>query len=102
MTAGCTWWVTPPAFEPVRRDRKSTRLNSSHLVISYAVFCLKKKKEYRCQSDRCSYTHDVTAGRAGTEQQLVGADPVYHARAEFALGVHEPGWNQISHPLAPL
>src|SRR5256885_3796882 len=28
------------------RDRKSTRLNSSHLVISYAVFCLKKKKTY--------------------------------------------------------
>src|SRR5256885_8226116 len=27
------------------RDRKSTRLNSSHLVISYAVFCLKKKTE---------------------------------------------------------
>src|SRR5256885_15466462 len=27
-----------------RADRKSTRLNSSHLVISYAVFCLKKKK----------------------------------------------------------
>src|SRR5256885_13336761 len=27
-------------------DRKSTRLNSSHLVISYAVFCLKKKKLY--------------------------------------------------------
>src|SRR5256885_16659662 len=29
---------------PSSRDRKSTRLNSSHLVISYAVFCLKKKK----------------------------------------------------------
>src|SRR2546426_8338218 len=28
-----------------RRDRKSTRLNSSHLVISYAVFCLKKKND---------------------------------------------------------
>src|SRR5256885_3889017 len=28
-------------------DRKSTRLNSSHLVISYAVFCLKKKKSHR-------------------------------------------------------
>src|SRR5256885_4319954 len=28
-------------------DRKSTRLNSSHLVISYAVFCLKKKKNIR-------------------------------------------------------
>src|SRR5256885_11423325 len=31
-------------LEPRLRDRKSTRLNSSHLVISYAVFCLKKKK----------------------------------------------------------
>src|SRR2546426_1001637 len=29
-------------------DRKSTRLNSSHLVISYAVFCLKKKKHRQC------------------------------------------------------
>src|SRR5256885_10219093 len=29
-----------------QRDRKSTRLNSSHLVISYAVFCLKKKNMY--------------------------------------------------------
>src|SRR5256885_9444108 len=33
-----------PAQPPARPDRKSTRLNSSHLVISYAVFCLKKKK----------------------------------------------------------
>src|SRR3989454_9298726 len=32
-------------------DRKSTRLNSSHLVISYAVFCLKKKKS--CYIFRC-------------------------------------------------
>src|SRR5256885_12642956 len=31
-----------------RSDRKSTRLNSSHLVISYAVFCLKKKKRATC------------------------------------------------------
>src|SRR5256886_3760054 len=29
-------------------DRKSTRLNSSHSQISYAVFCLKKKKEHHC------------------------------------------------------
>src|SRR3989454_3348837 len=34
------WAITYP-----ERDRKSTRLNSSHLVISYAVFCLKKKKK---------------------------------------------------------
>src|SRR5215467_1607121 len=38
-----------PSFVPplVEQDRKSTRLNSSHLVISYAVFCLKKKKKKR-------------------------------------------------------
>src|SRR2546430_10278938 len=46
------------ALEPDRRselgsqhlegDRKSTRLNSSHSQISYAVFCLKKKKTYTC------------------------------------------------------
>src|SRR2546429_5577884 len=36
---------TTPAFSAVRpKDRKSTRLNSSHGYISYAVFCLKKKK----------------------------------------------------------
>src|SRR2546426_4706804 len=35
------WW----AVVAVSLDRKSTRLNSSHLVISYAVFCLKKKKK---------------------------------------------------------
>src|SRR3712207_6949616 len=32
------------ALRRIRRDRKSTRLNSSHANISYAVFCLKKKK----------------------------------------------------------
>src|SRR5256885_1652790 len=36
--------ITPAKKSP-RPDRKSTRLNSSHLVISYAVFCLKKKKK---------------------------------------------------------
>src|SRR5688500_19821462 len=51
--------ITATAFNPAhatnpfdsseerQRDRKSTRLNSSHLVISYAVFCLKKKKNRR-------------------------------------------------------
>src|SRR3712207_8428059 len=33
-----------------RKDRKSTRLNSSHANISYAVFCLKKKKQHKCMS----------------------------------------------------
>src|SRR2546426_2046659 len=38
------------------RDRKSTRLNSSHLVISYAVFCLKKKKKKKQGITTRSYT----------------------------------------------
>src|SRR6266700_5087176 len=36
-------WPEPPPYWQ-DRDRKSTRLNSSHVKISYAVFCLKKKK----------------------------------------------------------
>src|SRR5260221_7382883 len=51
------WWYRAPTGSIIteipavtfrwqmRRDRKSTRLNSSHTVISYAVFCLKKKKK---------------------------------------------------------
>src|SRR5256885_4839259 len=51
------------------RDRKSTRLNSSHLVISYAVFCLKKKK-------------NITLKRVMTE-----LSPTYHA-VELAIMKH--------------
>src|SRR2546426_6653361 len=37
------WWRLLYGRAGIKLDRKSTRLNSSHLVISYAVFCLKKK-----------------------------------------------------------
>src|SRR2546426_4431135 len=41
-------------------DRKSTRLNSSHLVISYAVFCLKKKKiKIRKKLSRFTYKNEL-------------------------------------------
>src|SRR5256885_7743938 len=40
----------------VPEDRKSTRLNSSHLVISYAVFCLKKKKKLHKYIQHVYYT----------------------------------------------
>src|SRR5256885_5631444 len=43
-------------------DRKSTRLNSSHLVISYAVFCLKKKKTFTHSSARS--LHSLYPSRA--------------------------------------
>src|SRR5436309_5896950 len=41
--------------EAVAQDRKSTRLNSSHVKISYAVFCLKKKKKKKTTT-RCDIT----------------------------------------------
>src|SRR5256885_6720811 len=45
MTANAGVHFGVPALLGRTLDRKSTRLNSSHLVISYAVFCLKKKKK---------------------------------------------------------
>src|SRR5205085_6404534 len=47
------------------RDRKSTRLNSSHSQISYAVFCLKKKKRMKSQSlNPNTYPHLLALGMA--------------------------------------
>src|ERR1039457_7448969 len=63
---GIFWglFILSALTEPI--DRKSTRLNSSHLVISYAVFCFKKKKAYyharpaSCIGSRCTHTRDTT------------------------------------------
>src|SRR5690349_22643962 len=41
-----------PAASVTAEDRKSTRLNSSHVEISYAVFCLKKKKKQKKENER--------------------------------------------------
>src|SRR5256885_9831442 len=51
----------------LRPDRKSTRLNSSHLVISYAVFCLKKKKRYKID---CRYRRH-RLGREAPDPRLL-------------------------------
>src|SRR5258708_21620543 len=40
-------------------DRKSTRLNSSHQIISYAVFCLKKKKRLTISADVLTHSHSI-------------------------------------------
>src|SRR2546427_7156201 len=55
---------TPPAGDRQRhpssaRDRKSTRLNSSHSQISYAVFCLKKKKNKKKHSRQVTSTQTL-------------------------------------------
>src|SRR5437588_1517041 len=55
--------VGHPTQRPVAhgRDRKSTRLNSSHTVISYAVFCLKKKKKQKIHARYEPYTNNQSA-----------------------------------------
>src|ERR1022692_4078992 len=58
-----------------RSDRKSTRLNSSHLVISYAVFCLKKKKNFATRVSppplSAAVRYFQPAQRAGTHKTNV-------------------------------
>src|SRR2546430_6550077 len=51
-------------YRNVRSDRKSTRLNSSHSQISYAVFCLKKKKHAACPDFRDGPGGHVRGGHA--------------------------------------
>src|SRR2546426_7559870 len=46
-------------------DRKSTRLNSSHLVISYAVFCLKKKKKNKSEDIELQSRNSLTKSYCG-------------------------------------
>src|SRR5437879_9173814 len=52
--------ATTPIGRGCERDRKSTRLNSSHRCISYAVFCLKKKKKLKLHIDSI-YVHIVVS-----------------------------------------
>src|SRR5688500_19852762 len=59
-----------------RRDRKSTRLNSSHLVISYAVFCLKKKTEEKSGNTKAkSNTVTNSSGQDYTDNGRTSTDP---------------------------
>src|SRR5437870_9678843 len=60
-----------------RRDRKSTRLNSSHVAISYAVFCLKKKKKAQVIS-ACPTQHIATSlsHSAGFHLSTTPAEPI--------------------------
>src|SRR5436309_4860963 len=51
-------------------DRKSTRLNSSHVKISYAVFCLKKKRKYSGRSVRKIRNTSSTSKNIGGRQRI--------------------------------
>src|SRR5437588_6902522 len=65
----------PQAAAREERDRKSTRLNSSHTVISYAVFCLKKKKIKKYKKRTYQYV------RMLRERQTTCVDWRSHTRA---------------------
>src|SRR2546422_3324488 len=55
------------AFGEAKRDRKSTRLNSSHGYISYAVFCLKKKK--KCAREICGGVEESLRMRRAADRR---------------------------------
>src|ERR1039457_295448 len=62
----------PRAWRAARTDRKSTRLNSSHLVISYAVFCLKKKQPERSLGESWPSPQRRVGARAQARRHAAG------------------------------
>src|SRR5258708_20406632 len=88
--------VIVPAF---LSDRKSTRLNSSHQIISYAVFCLKKKNKARAQKLLVGAQGEVAKLRIHLEMPAGGkaagrrdgqAVSLHAARGEPAVARHLP------------
>src|SRR5256886_10055883 len=74
-----TGFTSAPSASRTRStsDRKSTRLNSSHSQISYAVFCLKKKKKKQ---------HTASRVDKKTADNLESVEVYAHARARRAMG----------------
>src|SRR2546427_1183398 len=100
-TATTTWawpwptrWPASSSAAPARSnapDRKSTRLNSSHSQISYAVFCLKKKKKKRTHADQKTLNQLMnTAQRPVFRLLLVFHDeqPAYLQHKSLACKLH--------------
>src|SRR5437660_3782361 len=52
-------------------DRKSTRLNSSHVAISYAVFCLKKKKKNKKKKNHCAHIDRLKRNNTDTKLGII-------------------------------
>src|SRR5437588_9719978 len=73
--SACPSGSWPALACPMRsaRDRKSTRLNSSHTVISYAVFCLKKKKKKKKKKEHRKY-HKTKEEKQYNIRQLIVSD----------------------------
>src|SRR3712207_7413318 len=89
--------AAPCSPQPRSSDRKSTRLNSSHANISYAVFCLKKKTSPLLLHQRCSGLHL----RPPPPQQSLFPQPLARAtlRPQLVLPVRHPDPGRL-HPRA--
>src|SRR3954463_9940019 len=68
-----------------RSDRKSTRLNSSHTIISYAVFCLKKKERPASRPHPSRLSRVLLASRAGPARIARVFCPTSHTHPETSL-----------------
>src|SRR5256885_9797867 len=80
-----------PPVAPRTVDRKSTRLNSSHLVISYAVFCLKKKKN--------EYERDATSYKCALARRSAPSEPRAHASPFRGVSAVSLGLLLVHHSL---
>src|SRR5256885_3455489 len=88
-----------PVVGTLPGDRKSTRLNSSHLVISYAVFCLKKKIDVPDLPDRCATREQNAAHLAGRQAQHREARVLGHeldSRAGRARHLRALAWLELT------
>src|SRR5256885_7424491 len=65
-------------FKSTHLDRKSTRLNSSHLVISYAVFCLKKKNNHKQTDTHQTQQTDWSLHVSMLQEYVVICTVVFH------------------------
>src|SRR5690242_20838531 len=81
--AAITAW--PPPARPPAPDRKSTRLNSSHMSISYAVFCLKKKKKKKKQNQINNTAQSTETHRRRNQRTATTGYTPYNSRRR-----HEP------------
>ena len=91
--------------DDVAQDRKSTRLNSSHQIISYAVFCLKKMVD--AHSVRFYAPDSEQAGMLARQQEIenlqreIKAAQLMCDEARAAVARAEAAWHQVSQALAP-
>src|SRR5207253_307691 len=88
----------PKYFAAPKRDRKSTRLNSSHVAISYAVFCLKKKKPLPTTTPSSTLTSTRTSSATTTTSFF----RTPFQTLAFSLSLYSPRYSSLSTPISIL